>query len=90
MRFIIEALKETGGDTDAEKLAAATVGRTIDSPFGVDGTLTLRDSDNTLVNYVVGYGLTVSQDPFMASFTQTQWDSIFEHEAEWKQRNGYI
>lgn len=90
MRFIIEALKETGGDTDAEKLAAATVGRTNDSPFGVDGTLTLRDSDNTLVNYVVGYGLTVSQDPFMASFTQTQWDSIFEHEAEWKQRNGYI
>ena len=90
MRFIIEALKETGGDTDSEKLAAATVGRTIDSPFGVDATLTLRDSDNTLVNYVVGYGLTVSRDPFMASFTQTQWDSIFQHEAEWKQRNGYI
>ena len=90
MRFIIEALKETGGDTDSEKLAAATAGRTIDSPFGVDATLTLRDSDNTLVNYVVGYGLTVSRDPFMASFTQTQWDSIFQHEAEWKQRNGYI
>ena len=90
MRFIIEALKETGGDTDSEKLAAATAGRTIDSPFGVDSTLTLRDSDNTLVNYVVGYGLTVSRDPFMASFTQTQWDSIFQHEAEWKQRNGYI
>lgn len=90
MRFIIEALKETGGDTDSEKLAAATAGRTIASPFGVDATLTLRDSDNTLVNYVVGYGLTVSRDPFMASFTQTQWDSIFQHEAEWKQRNGYI
>ncbi|OAB55331.1 ABC transporter substrate-binding protein [Phormidium willei BDU 130791] len=90
MRFIIAALQETGGDTDPEKLAEATAGRSIDSPFGADGTLTLRDSDRTLVNYMVGYGLTQPDEPYMTGFTQTAWERIYEHEQEWKTRSGYL
>ncbi len=89
MQFIIDALKETGGNTDAEKLAAATTGRTIDSPFGVGGSLTLRESDHTLVNYMVGYGITIPKNPYVKDFSESSWDEIYKYEAEWKKKNGY-
>lgn len=89
MQFIIEALKETGGDTDAEKLAAATAGRTIQSPFGANGTLTLREDDHTLTGYMVGYSKTLDKDPWIADFQASSWSDIFTHEADWKKRNGY-
>jgi len=89
MRFIIEALKETGGDTDPEKLAAATAGRKIDSPFGAGGSMTMRAEDHTLVNYMVGYGVTVPQPPYIKEFQESDWDQIYKYEAEWKKKNGY-
>lgn len=90
MDFIVAALQETGGNTDAEKLAAATAGRTIDSPFGVGGKLTMREADHTLVNYMVGYGKTIAKEPYIVGFTQTDWNDIYKHESEWKQRNNYL
>ncbi|WP_420393020.1 ABC transporter substrate-binding protein [Acuticoccus sp.] len=90
MQFIIAALKETGGDTDAETLAEATRGRTMDSPFGVNGTLTMREADNTVVDYVVGYGKTLPTEPFIEDFKVSAWDEIYAQEQEWKERNGYL
>lgn len=89
IHFIAEALKKTGGDTDTMKMAEATSGLTIDSPFGVDGTLTIREEDHTLVNYMVGYSKTIVEEPYVVDFNQTAWSEIYKHEAEWKKRNGY-
>jgi len=89
-RFVIEALKATGGGTDRDKLAEATKGRTIDSPHGVNGTVTMRESDNTLVDYALGYGKTISEAPYLTDFQPTAWDVILEHETEWKKRKGFI
>ncbi|GAB5469584.1 MAG: ABC transporter substrate-binding protein [Rhodospirillales bacterium] len=89
MTYIIEALKATGGNTDAEKLAEATAGRTIESPFGTKGTLTMRAEDHTLVDYVVGYGLTEPSPPYMVDFKASAWSEIYKYEAEWKKEKGY-
>jgi len=89
MRFIVAALQETGGDTDYMKLAKATQGRTIDSPFGHDGKLTMRGEDHTLVNYMVAYGKTVPKDPYLIDVVSTDWKDIYTHEADWKKRNNY-
>ncbi len=89
MDFIVAGLKETGGDTDVEKLSAAMRGKTIDSPFGVGGKLTMRDGDNTLINYMVGYSKTVPQEPYIVDFQQTAWADILKYEAEWKKRNNF-
>ncbi|WP_206539625.1 ABC transporter substrate-binding protein [Ruegeria sp. ANG-S4] len=86
--FIVEALKEVGTD-DPNQLAEAIKGRTIQSPFGVDGTLTMRAEDNTLVGYAVGYGVTTPQEPFITDFHTSSWDQILELEAEWKKRQGF-
>jgi len=89
MQFIIEALKETKGDTDPMKMAEATAGRKIDSPFGSDGTVTMRAEDNTLIGYTVGYSKTVDKEPWITDFQATAWKDILMHEKEWKKRKGY-
>ncbi|MEZ5660744.1 MAG: ABC transporter substrate-binding protein [Burkholderiaceae bacterium] len=90
MQFIIEALKDTGGDTDPMKMAKATAGRTIKSPIGEDGTITMRAEDNTLIGYTVGYSKTISKDPWITDFQSTAWAQILEHEASWKKKNGFV
>jgi hypothetical protein len=42
----------------------------IESPFGADGTLTMRAEDQTLVNYATGWGQTIPTDPFMPEVTR--------------------
>lgn len=89
-QFVLNALKDTGGDTDYQKLADATRGRTIDSPFGVNGTVTMREGDNTLVDYAIGYGQTVPQPPYLTGFEPTAWDVIVDYETDWKKRNSFL
>ncbi|WP_035261809.1 ABC transporter substrate-binding protein [Actibacterium mucosum] len=86
--FVIEALKDVGTD-DPVKLAEAIRGRTIASPFGVDGTLTMRAEDHTLTGYAVGYGVTTAEEPFMKDFHTSSWEQILELEADWKKRQGF-
>src|SRR5690606_36871938 len=43
-QFVIEALRKTNS-TDPKTLAAAIAGSSIDTPFGVDGKITMRADD---------------------------------------------
>ena len=88
--FVLEALAATKGDTNRDALTEATKGRTIDCPLGIDGTVTMREADNTLVNYAIGYGKTLDKDPYITDFKATPWDVITEHETEWKKSKGFI
>ena len=90
MRFIIDALRATGGDTHFERMAEATAGRTISSAFGVDGTLTMRSTDNTLINYAAAWGITIPEDPFLIDLQTQSWEQILELEAQWKADSGYV
>ena len=74
--FMIEALKKTEGNTDGKKLAEVIKGMTIQSPFGTKGTLTMRASDHTVIDYVVGYGVTVQKDPFIKDVFMADWGQI--------------
>ena len=76
-------------NTNPEKLAEAIAGRTINSPVGADGTLTMREEDHTLVGYMVGYSKTLDKDPWITDFQAAAWDDILTHEADWKKRKGY-
>lgn len=87
--MVVEALKKTNGDTNGKKLAEAIKGMTIKSQFGVGGSLTMRAEDNTLVNYIIGYGLSLSKEPFIADFQTSPWEPIYELEKQWKKKQGY-
>lgn len=87
--MIVEALKKTNGDTNGKKLAEVIKGMTIPSQFGVGGTVTMRAEDNTLVNYIIGYGLSLSKEPYIADFQTSPWEPIYELEKQWKKKQGY-
>jgi branched-chain amino acid transport system substrate-binding protein len=88
VQLITAALKKVGG-TDPRQLAAALKGLTIDSPFGADGKVTMRAEDQTLVGYAIGWGTTISADPFVENMRPADWNQIFRLEADWKKAKGW-
>jgi branched-chain amino acid transport system substrate-binding protein len=88
VHFLAEAAKKTNS-TDGAKLAEALKGSTIASPFGADGTMTLRAEDQTLVGYAIGWGTTIPGEPYVTDMTAGDWKQIFELEADWKKKKNY-
>jgi len=89
MEFLIMAMRKTKS-TDANKLADAIRGMKVKSPFGTNGTITMRADDQTTIDYAIGWGTTIPKEPYMRDITQGDWKTILEHEAEWKKKMGYV
>lgn len=88
MTFLTTALKKTNS-TDGAKLAEAMRGMKVKSPFGADGTVTMRAEDQTTIGYAIGWGTTIPKEPYVPTVTPGDWKSILEHEAEWKKKMGF-
>jgi branched-chain amino acid transport system substrate-binding protein len=88
VHFLAEAAKKANS-VDGKKLADALRGLTIQSPFGADGTMTLRADDQTLVGYAIGWGTTIPQEPYVPQVTPGDWKQVFALEAEWKKKKGF-
>ena len=90
MSFLAEALKRTAGKTDGTALATELKGMKVKSPFAVDGEITMRDSDHTIIGYPVAWGRTVPKPPYVEDFVPVEWAKILEHETSWKKSKGYV
>jgi len=88
VHMLAEAAKRANS-ADGKKLADALRGLTIPSPFGADGTVTLRAEDQTLVGYAIGWGTTISTEPYVPDIAAGDWRLIFELEAEWKRNMNF-
>jgi len=88
MEFLAQAAAKAQS-SDPKKLAEALAGLTIDSPFGQNGKLTLRESDHTLVDYAAGWGVLTNKEPYMSKPVPGDWKQIAELEAEWKKSRGF-
>jgi branched-chain amino acid transport system substrate-binding protein len=86
--FIVAALKKTNS-TDGAKLSEVIRGMKLKTPFGADGTITMRAEDQTTVGYALGWGTTIPKEPYVPNVTPGDWKAIFEYEAEWKKSMGY-
>lgn len=89
INFFIEAMRKTNS-VDGKKMAAALPGMSIKSPFGTNGTLTIRESDQTLVDYATGWGLIKNKPPYIESVKTADWATITRHENEWKKEMGWL
>lgn len=87
--FILEGLKRTGGKTDGAALATELEGMKIAAPTGVDGFITMRASDHTIIGYPVAWSHTVAKPPYLDGFVPVEWSQILELETEWKRSMGY-
>lgn len=88
LSFLTAAMKKTNS-TDTSKLAEALRGMKIKTPFGADGTVTMRAEDQTTIGYALGWGTTIPKEPYVPSVTPGDWKAILEHEAQWKKKMGY-
>ncbi len=84
--FIIEAVRRTGGKTDSGALAKEIGGMDLKTPFG---SMTMRESDHTLINYPVAWGKTIPKAPWVVDYVDTEWSKILEIEKQWKKEKGY-
>jgi branched-chain amino acid transport system substrate-binding protein len=87
MQFI-EAAAKKAGSLDSKKMAEAMTGLTIDSIFGINGKITMRE-DHTIVDYALGWGTTIPQAPYVTNLQPGDWGQITELEAEWKKASNY-
>ena len=89
--FLISALKETGG-TNNKKLAEYIKGKTRKSFMGVGkgNTVTIRDYDQTITKYSIGWGTTISDVPYMQNIQAADWNTIEELEKEWLTNKAWI
>jgi branched-chain amino acid transport system substrate-binding protein len=88
VQFLTAAMKKANS-TDGKKIAEVLRGLKIDSPFGADGTMTMRAEDGTIVNYAIGYGALRNKEPYMTNQVDGKWSQIYELESEWKKRKGW-
>ena len=86
MQFLVTAMKKTNS-ADGKKLADALRGMKIDSPFGAEGSITMRAEDQTIIGYACGWGTTISKEPYVPEVKAGEWRQILELEADWKRRN---
>ena len=88
MQFYEAGIKKAN-TLEAKALSAALTGMKINSPFGADGTITMRD-DHTTINYAIGWGQTTPKEPFLVDIKPADWGKIVELETEWKKQQKYI
>ncbi|WP_159009884.1 ABC transporter substrate-binding protein [Bradyrhizobium sp. S69] len=88
MQFYEAGIKKAN-TLEAKALSAALTGLKINTPFGADGTITMRD-DHTTINYAIGWGQTTPKEPFMVDIKPADWGKIIELETEWKKQQKYI
>jgi branched-chain amino acid transport system substrate-binding protein len=88
MQFYEAAIKKANS-LDAKTLADALTGMKIETPFGADGTITMRD-DHTTINYAIGWGQTTPKEPFIVDVKAADWGKLLELETEWKKQQKYI
>ena len=88
MHFYEQAIKKANS-LDGKALAEVLTGMKIDTPFGADGTITMRD-DHTTIGYAIGWGQTTPKEPFIIDVKAADWGKILEHETEWKKQQKYI
>ena len=88
--FLEKAVKKTG-TLDHAAIAKALRGMTIKAPCGhpPDNTLTIRPEDQTVVNYVQGFGYTTSKPPYFKDITYVDWNEIRKAEKAYLKAQGW-
>lgn len=89
-RFLIEAIRTTGG-SQPTKLAAAIKSGEVISPVGMqDNNILMRAEDQTIVDYALGWGRIVPNEPYLVDIQPADWADVIKLETEWKKKKGFI
>src|ERR1700749_1393957 len=71
MQFYEAGIKKANS-LDGKAIAAALTGMKINTPFGADGTIPMRE-DHTTIGYAIGWGQTIPKEPFIVDIKAADW-----------------
>ncbi len=90
--LLLEQAVKKAKTTDAEAVVKALEDLSVKAPTGVgkNGTVTMRGRDHQLIYYAMGWGKTVSQDPYLQDVVAGNWNDMLVEETEWLKKKGWL
>ena len=78
--------------TETEAVVKALGDLTVKAPIGMgpNDTVTMRGRDNQLIYYAIGWGNTVSQEPYLKDIVAGNWNEMLAEETEWLKNRGWL
>lgn len=92
MLFLMEGVKKAGS-LEPEKVIKGIEGLRIKAPAGspdMDGYITMRARDHTNIGYAIGWGRTISQEPYVTDLYYLPWNEIFQEEEAFLKEKGWL
>ena len=86
-----EAVKKAK-TTETEAVVNALKDLSVKDPVGMgpNGTVTMRGRDGQLIYYQLGWGNTISQEPFLKNIVGCNWSEMLAEETEWLKKKGWL
>ncbi len=90
--LLLEGAVKKAKTTETEAVVRALKDLTVKSPIGMgpNGTVTMRGRDGQLIDYATGWGVTISQDPYLTDIVPGSWDEILKEETAWLKNKGWL
>ena len=89
--LLLEEAVKKAKTTETEAVVKALGDLTVKDPIGMgpNGTVAMRGRDNQLIYYAVGWGETISQDPYLKDIVGPNWNEMLSEETEWLKNRGW-
>jgi len=90
--LLLEGAVKKAKTTETEAVVRALKDLTARSPIGVgpNGTVAMRGRDNQLINYATGWGITISDEPYLTDIVPGSWDEMLKEETAWLKNKGWL
>ena len=90
--LVLEEAVKKAKTTDTEAVLKTLKDLTVKTPTGLgdNGTVTMRGRDNQLIYYAMGWGVTVSQEPYLKDIVPGNWNVMLAEETEWLKKKGWL
>jgi len=90
--LLLEEAVKRAKTTETDAVIRALKDLTVKSPIGVgpNGTVAMRARDNQLINYAMGWGITISQEPYLTDIVPGSWDEMLKEETAWLKNKGWL
>jgi branched-chain amino acid transport system substrate-binding protein len=90
--LLLEEAVKKAKTTDTEAVLKTLKDLSVKAPTGVgkNGAVTMRGRDNQLIYYAMGWGNTVSQEPYLKDIVAGNWNEMLAEETEWLKKKGWL
>lgn len=90
--LLLEEAVKKANTTETEAVIRALEGLSVKAPVGMgpNGTVEMRSRDHQLINYAMGWGVTLAGEPFLTDIEAGSWDEVIAEETIWLKNKGWL